>query len=141
MSAINPASFVTPPTAGLPGPGGMGNLLYSQDAPHPDRRHQHDGRAYAGPRDGVDAGRDGMPNPVGMLRTAFTDSYQPFAQSSRQTDAGQSDPFGPYSPTSHAPMETGFFDYPAGSAGSNSARMHPAQGEWVGRFQGLSLNS
>ncbi|KAJ5934238.1 hypothetical protein N7466_003785 [Penicillium verhagenii] len=135
MSAINPASFVTPPTAGLPGPSPMANPLYSQDASHGDRRHQHE-RPYGG-RD-ADAGRE-MANPVGMLRNAFTDTYQPFIQSSRQVDAGQSDPFAPYSPTSYGPLETGFSDYPSGNAPNN--RMHPAQSEWVGRFQGLSLNS
>lgn len=135
MSAINPASFVTPPTAGLPGPSGMTNPLYSQDAPHGDRRHQHE-RPYGG-RD-ADAGQE-MANPMGMLRTAFTDTYQPFAQSARQVDAGQPDPFAPYSPTSYGTLETGFSDYPAGS--EPSSRMHPAQGEWASRFQGLSLNS
>lgn len=128
MSAINPASFVTPPSAGLP-PSGMSNPLYSQET---DRRH--DGRY------GRDGDREGMPNPMGMLRTAFTDSYQPFAQS-RQQDAGQPDAFAPYSPTSYGPLETGFRDYNAGGAGNGAARMHPAQGDWAGRFQGLSLNS
>ncbi|KAJ5803478.1 uncharacterized protein N7503_005928 [Penicillium pulvis] len=134
MSAINPASFVTPPTAGLTGPSGMANPLYSQDAPHGERRHQQE-RPYGG-RD--DSGRE-MANPVGMLRTAFTDTYQPFSQSSRQVDAGQPDPFAPYSPTSYGALETGFSDYPSG--GAPSTRMHPAQGEWASRFQGLSLNS
>ncbi|KAJ5654552.1 hypothetical protein N7490_001555 [Penicillium lividum] len=135
MSAINPASFVTPPSAGLPGsgPSGMSNPLFSQDAPQGDRRHHE--RPYG--RD-AEAGRD-VANPVGMLRTAFTDTYQPFVQSSRQADAGQPDPFAPYSPTSFGPLETGFSDYPSGN--TPSTRMHPAQGEWVGRFQGLSLNS
>lgn len=130
MSAINPASFVTPPGAGIPG--GIGNPLHSQDT---DRRHPHESRAYGG-RD-LDVGREGMPN---MLRTAFTDTYQPFVQASRQTD--QPDPFGPYSPGSYGPLETGLSDYnAAGAAANGAARMHPPQGEWVGRFQGLSLNS
>ncbi|KAJ5403535.1 PSP1 C-terminal [Penicillium cosmopolitanum] len=132
MSAINPASFVTPPSAGLPGPGSMSNPLYSQDQQHPDRRHQHEGSAYGG-RDPIDAGRENMPNPVGALRTAFTDSYQPFAQPTRQIDTAQGDPFGP--------MDPGFADYPSGGAGNAAARMHPAQTEWTSRFQGLSLNS
>jgi hypothetical protein len=130
MSAINPASFVTPPTAGLQGTGAMSNPLYSQDAPS-ERRHQHDGRSYG--RDGADAGHDGVINP-GMLRAPFTDSYQPFVQASRE-ETTQPDPFAPYSPTSY----TGF-DF-SGGANSNGARMHPTQNEWVGRFQGLSLNS
>lgn len=140
MSAINPASFVTPPSAGLPGPGGMSNPLYGQDPQHADRRHQHENRAYGG-REPIDTSRETMPNPVGALRTAFTDTYQPFAQPSRQIDTAQGDPFAPYSPTSFGPMDPGFPDYPAGGAGNPAARMHPAQNEWTGRFQGLSLNS
>lgn len=141
MSAINPASFVTPPGAGLQGSSGMANPLYSQDGPHADRRNQHEGRAYGGARDPAESGLDGIQNPVGMPRNVFTDSYQPFAQPSRQ-DPGHSDAFAPYSPTSYGPLETGFSDYAPDNSGSNgAARMHPAQGEWVGRFQGLSLNS
>ncbi|KAJ5084739.1 hypothetical protein NUU61_009318 [Penicillium alfredii] len=140
MSAINPASFVTPPGPGLQGPGAMPNPLYGPDT-NTDRRHQHDGRAYGGSREAVDATRDGIPNPA-MLRTAFADSYQPFAQPPRQHDEIQADPFGPYSPSSYGPLDSGYADYQASSAGSSgAARMHPAQGEWVGRFQGLSLNS
>lgn len=140
MSAINPASFVTPPTAGLQGPAAaLSNPLFSQDA-HPDRRHQHDGRAYPGARE--DVGREGMANPVGMLRSPYADTYSAFSQPSRQADAPAADPFGPYSPTSFGPLETGFSDYTVGGMGSNGAsRMPPAQSEWVSRFQGLSLNS
>ncbi|KAJ6129950.1 hypothetical protein N7512_002730 [Penicillium capsulatum] len=141
MSAINPASFVTPTTAGLQGPSGMANPLYSQDASHGDRRPPHDARVYGGARESMESGLEGVQNPVGMLRNVFSDSYQPFAQPSRQ-DPGQSDPFAPYSPTSYGPMETGFPDYASDNSNSNtSARMHQPQGEWVGRFQGLSLNS
>ncbi|KAJ5601007.1 hypothetical protein N7510_010541 [Penicillium lagena] len=142
MSAINPASFVTPPSAGLQGPpSGISNPLYGQDGPHTDRRHQHDGRAYAGARADVDPGREGIPNPM-LLRTNYPESYQPFAQPSHQAE-GQSDPFSTYSPTSFGPLDTaGYADFSPSGAGSNGAsRMHPAQGEWVNRFQGLSLNS
>ncbi|OQD84234.1 hypothetical protein PENANT_c013G10324 [Penicillium antarcticum] len=138
MSAINPASFVTPPTPGLPGPGPgqMPNPLYNQETP--DHRQQHDGRQY-GAREPVDVARD-IQNPVGLMRTAYGDSYQPFNQPSRQQDSSQSDPFAPYSPGGYG--LDGAFDYGAAGAVSNSAtRMHPGQGEWVGRFQGLSLNS
>lgn len=135
MSAINPASFVTPPTAGLPGPAGMNNPLYSQETQN-DRRHQHEVRPYGGVRE-TESGRDLIPNPVGVLRNAFTESYQPFVQPQR-SDV-QPDAFAPYSPTNYGPLETGFSDYPAGSNGA--PRMHPAQGEWMARFQGLSLNS
>ncbi|KAJ6144294.1 hypothetical protein N7470_008189 [Penicillium chermesinum] len=121
MSAINPASFVTPPR--------LGSLN--------ERRHPHEGRPYGATRD-TDPGREPISSPVGMLRTAFTESYQPFAQPQRHVEV-QPDPFAPYSPTSYGPLETGFSDYPANSNGP--PRMHPAQGEWVTRFQGLSLNS
>jgi hypothetical protein len=138
MSAINPASFVTPPTAGLQGsPTAMGGALYGQDA---DRRHQHDARPYPGARE--DVGREGMANPVGMLRSAYPDTYPAFSQTSRQTDVPATDPFGPYSPGGFGTLDQGFPDYHVGGVGSNSAaRMVPGQGEWVGRFQGLSLNS
>lgn len=137
MSAINPASFVTPPTAGLQGPAAI-NPLYNQDA-HSDRRHQHDGRAYPGAREDV---RDNMANPVSMLRPSYADTYSAFAQPSRQADAPTVDPFGPYSPTSFGPLDAGLSDYPVGAVGAAGAtRMPAAQGEFFSRFQGLSLNS
>jgi hypothetical protein len=138
MSAINPASFVTPPTAGLQGsPTAVGGALYGQDA---DSRHQHAARPYPGARE--DVGREGMANPVGMLRSAYPDTYPAFSQQSRQTDVPATDPFGPYSPGGFGTLDQGFPDYHVGGVGSNSAaRMVPGQGEWVGRFQGLSLNS
>lgn len=141
MSAINPASFVTPPTAGLQGtPTSMANPLYGQDAAHADRRQQQDGRAYPGTRD--DVGREAMANPVGVLRSAYADAYPSFAPPSRHVDGAAADPFGPYSPTSFGALETGFSAYQVGDMGSNSAaRIPSAQGEWAGRFQGLSLNS
>ncbi|KAJ5326597.1 PSP1 C-terminal [Penicillium brevicompactum] len=134
MSAINPASFVTPPTAGLPGPGGVSNPLYNQDT---ERRH-HETRPYGGSRDGIDAGRD-LTNPVGMLRTTYGDAYQPFGQPARQTEGTQPDVFGGQSPSNFGPGES--FEYPSGIGSNGAARMHQAQGEWFSRFQGLSLNS
>lgn len=137
MSAINPASFVTPQSTGLQGPPTL-NPLYTQDA-HPDRRHQHDGRAYPVAREDV---REGMANPVGMLRSSYADTYSALAKSSRQADTSTADPFGPYSPTSFGPLETGFPEYAVGAVGAAGAtRMPPAQGEFLSRFQGLSLNS
>ncbi|KAJ5964256.1 uncharacterized protein N7479_004132 [Penicillium vulpinum] len=135
MSAINPASFVTPPTAGLSGPGPMPNPLYGQE----DRRHQLENRSYGGARDPIDSGRE-MPNPVGMLRTSYGESYQPFSQPSRHSDGPPSDIFAQQAPSSFGPADS--FEYPGNVGGSNgSSRMHPAQGEWINRFQGLSLNS
>ncbi|KAJ6156818.1 PSP1 C-terminal [Penicillium chrysogenum] len=136
MSAINPASFVTPPTTGLSGPGTMPNPLYGQDA---DRRHQLENRSYGGARDAVDTGRE-MPNPVGMLRTSYGESYQPFSQPSRHSEGpAHSDVFAPQA-SSFGPADS--FEYPGNIGASNSSsRVHPAQGEWLNRFQGLSLNS
>ncbi|THC90407.1 hypothetical protein EYZ11_010126 [Aspergillus tanneri] len=47
MSAINPASFVTPPSAGLQSPNPLG---YNQET-QIDRPHQHESRAYGPTRD------------------------------------------------------------------------------------------
>ncbi|KAJ5206823.1 hypothetical protein N7491_002544 [Penicillium cf. griseofulvum] len=131
MSAINPASFVTPPTAGLSGPATMPNPLYGQEA---DRRHQLESRSYGGARDAVDPGRE-MSNPVGVLRTSYGESYQPLSQPPRHTEGPHSDVFTPQVPSSFGPADS--FEYPS----NGSSRMHPAQSEWINRFQGLSLNS
>ncbi|PYH44317.1 PSP1 family protein [Aspergillus saccharolyticus JOP 1030-1] len=139
MSAINPASFVTPPSAGLQAPN---PLAYNHDA-QVDRSHQHDGRLYSPARDGHDAGRDGQ---LGVLRSAYAEPYQSFGPSSRAAESGlgglaSADPFSPYSPSGYTPLDSGYVDYAAGSgASAGSARMHP-QNEWTSRFQGLSLNS
>ena len=140
MSAINPASFITPPTAGLQPSNGM----YSQDTPTADRRH-HDNRSYGNGRDATDPGREGINSPVGSIRNAFPDAYQQFGQASRQPDLGptrfapspQPDPFAPYSSNTYGRFDSGYLD--AGLPGTS--RVHPAQGEWVNRFQGLSLGS
>ncbi|CAG8239853.1 unnamed protein product [Penicillium salamii] len=133
MSAINPASFVTPPNPGLPGPGAITNPLYGVDT---ERRH-HEARSYGGSRDAIDTGRD---VPAGMLRTAYGDTYRTFPPP-QQTDVSHSDIFGSPGTANFAPAES--IDYPTsiGSTGSGAARMHQAQGEWLTRFPGLSLNS
>ncbi|TQB67576.1 hypothetical protein MPDQ_005194 [Monascus purpureus] len=141
MSAINPASFITPPTAGIQPSSGM----YGQDV-QADRRH-HDNRAYGGGRDAMDPGRDGVASPLGSVRGVFADSYQPFGQTSRHPDLGligfasspqpQSDPFAPYSPNLYGRFDPAYLD--AGIPGSS--RVLPGQGDWVNRFQGLSLGS
>lgn len=131
MSAINPASFATPPGVGLPSSGAMSNPLY-QEA-QPDRRHQHDARPYGNGRDLANE----------MLRNPYADNYQSFGQAPRHPEAGlggfgmqsQPDPISAYGPTAYGPMETGFVDYAA------SPRMPPAAGDWTSRFQGLSLGS
>lgn len=144
MSAINPASFVTPPGAGLQPSGSLG---YGQEAGPSDRRH-HD-RAFGGSRESVETGRDYVTNP--MLRNAYADSnYPAFAQAPRHAAEpgpsgfsglpGQPDPFAAYAPPPPPPgaygsMETGYTDY------ANSPRIPPVPSDWVNRFQGLSLGS
>ena len=145
MSAINPASFVTPPSAGLQTSGSLG---YGQEAAAPSDRRHHD-RAFGGTREGIETSRDFATNP--MLRNAYTDNYPAFAQTQapRHAEAGpsgfgglpgQPDPFGAYAPPppphgAYGAMETGYMDY------ANSPRIPPVPSDWVNRFQGLSLGS
>ncbi|PYH96346.1 hypothetical protein BO71DRAFT_417818 [Aspergillus ellipticus CBS 707.79] len=135
MSAINPASFVTPPSAGLPVPN---PLTYSHDA-QADR--PLDSRVYGHTRDGMEGGRDAAAN--GMLRNTYAEPYQSFSQPSRQPEPGlgglaSADPFSPY----YGPLDSGYVDYAAGAGTSGGpSRIHPAPNEWMSRFQGLSLNS
>lgn len=157
MSAINPASFVTPPTAGLQPTTSVGNPLgYSQDGPH-ERRHHHDHRSYALPqassgnvRDSLDGNRE-VPSSMGVgIRNSYADAYQSFGQNPRQLEAGLSgfdpavqapnDPFTTYSQSAFG--APGLMDYAPGNniAPSAMQRAHP-QSEWVSRFQGLSLGS
>lgn len=147
MSAINPASFVTP-TAGLQPPG-VGPIGYTQE-PSTDRRH-HESRNYgvsplsqAPPnlREALERGDFGGGNAV--LRNTYIDPYQGLGSGARQHDTAfghgspSHDPFSPISSNGY-----GFLD-PTGSdylrAASNQRTEHP-QADWVGGFQGLSLNS
>lgn len=121
MSAINPASFVTAPTPGMQ----LTSLGYGTD-------NARD-RPYGNARDAPDH----------MLRQPYPDPYPAFGQAARQLDglgfpAGmQQDPFAAYSP-GYGPMESPYADY-TGGAGAGP-RGHPG-GDWLGRFQGLSLGS
>ncbi|KAL2868845.1 ribosomal L15-domain-containing protein [Aspergillus lucknowensis] len=132
MSAINPASFVTPPTAGLSSPNPLG---YGQDT-QGDRSHQRDPRAYGQSRDGLDAGRDGTGSQMGLLRSRYGDSYQQFGHP-RQPEAGLGglgsiDPFASYSSNTYGQLEPGYTDYTASPGGSNGPPgMNTAPGEWV----------
>ncbi|KAI9367352.1 PSP1 C-terminal conserved region-domain-containing protein [Aspergillus egyptiacus] len=140
MSAINPASFVTPPSAGLQSPNPLG---YAQDT-QGDRTHQRDASAYGHLRDGLDAGRDGVGNQMGILRSGYgVEQFQPFGQTPRQTDSTFIDPFASYAQSAYGALDSGLADYTATSGGNNNghSRLHPAPAEWVNHFQGLSLNS
>lgn len=154
MSAINPASFVTP-TAGLQPPGaGPAGLGYGPEA---DRRRQ--GYGAPGPSPGkfaeaAEAGRE--IGQSGGLRSPYADPYQAFGQPGRQSGLGltgfasglqpQADPFSSYPSGNYPVMESGIGDYGAQNAvGAGGLRQtnptHPAHGDWVHNFQGLSLNS
>lgn len=151
MSAINPASFVTPPSAGLQPSGSLG---YGQEASAPSDRRHHDRGGFGGgaAREGMETGRDYVTNP--MLRNAYPENYPGFAQAPRHTEAGpggfggglpgQADPFAAYAaagappvppPGAFGAMETGYMDY------ANSPRIPAVPSDWVNRFQGLSLGS
>ncbi|KAL4973494.1 PSP1 C-terminal conserved region-domain-containing protein [Aspergillus desertorum] len=139
MSAINPASFVTPPSAGLHSPNPLG---FGQDTPG-DRAHQRDSRGFGHSRDALDVGRESVS--VGLLRSGYGDTYQQFAHTSHQHEAGlgglaAADPFTSYQPGGYGSLE--YADYTATSRGNaGPSSMQPAPGEWMNRFQGLSLNS
>lgn len=151
MSAINPASFVTPST-GLPPPAPSGNpLAYGQD--HSDRRHLHDPRPYNGPP--ISAGTSVIRDPLDpqILRNNYLDPYQPFGNVLRQPadsalgafghPAPQHDPFSSYPSAGYGTADGGFADYSTipNAISSPGQRGNQAQGEWINRFQGLSLGS
>ncbi|KAL4942435.1 hypothetical protein BDV06DRAFT_222200 [Aspergillus oleicola] len=124
MSAINPASFVTPPTAGLQSPNPLG---YGQDG---DRSHQRDGRGFGHSRDGLDVGRDGVGSQMNLLRSGYGEPYQQF-HTPRQPEAGLGglgsvDPFTTYPQGGYGPLDSGYSDYTA-TSGANpaSSRMQP----------------
>ncbi|KAE8352937.1 hypothetical protein BDV28DRAFT_118228 [Aspergillus coremiiformis] len=139
MSAINPASFVTPPAAGLQPPNPLGYNSETQA----DRSHHPENRPYSHARDGVD--RETVVNPMGMLRNAYTDSYQPFGQGPHQQESGlgalaTGDPFSPYPPT-YGGLESSYVDYATSPGTTAGPRIHQSPADWTGRFQGLSLGS
>jgi hypothetical protein len=142
MSAINPASFVTPPSAGLQ----HSNTLYNQES-QADRSHQHDNAPYSHARDTAESGREAVGNPLGLVRNTYPDSFQSFGQGSRMPESGlgglaSADPFAPYSPHSFGGLDSSYADYATSPGGSSGPpRMHPGPGDWVNRFQGLSLGS
>lgn len=162
MSAINPASFVTP-TAGLQPPNGAGPgaLGYGRESPSERRRH-HEYKPYglsqaqtspAGFGDSFDTNRDIGASQVGGLRSPYMDPYQSFGPAIRQPGMGlsgfpqglqpQADPFSTYPPTSYGMLDPGLSDYAvaAGPGGQTVRRAHPANGDWMNNLQGLSLGS
>jgi hypothetical protein len=146
MSAINPASFVTP-SAGLPPPGVNSSGFGPESTP--DRRHQPDNRGYngsGGSRDPLDP-RDTATNPVNVLHNAYMDPYPAFGPAGRQQEMGFSpgvppnDPFSSYPTNGYGLMDSAGAEFTGSAASNNGQRINPTQGEWVNRFQGLSLGS
>ncbi|OJD17820.1 hypothetical protein AJ78_02119 [Emergomyces pasteurianus Ep9510] len=150
MSAINPASFVTP-TSGLHPAGGMG---FGQES-HSDRRRAHDfkpftpsvGQGVASAGGLSDVARD----TAGNIRSQYTDPYQAFA-AGRQYDLGapgfsqgvqpQTDPFSSFQPSSYGMGDPNLPDFHnAAGLGPADRQAHPTHGDWMNRFQGLSLGS
>ncbi|OKL59546.1 hypothetical protein UA08_05360 [Talaromyces atroroseus] len=150
MSAINPASFVTPST-GLQPPS-AGALGYAQETAS-DRRHPHQSRNYNAPhlsptppnlRDSLERGEFGG-NTSSMLRNSYMDPYQALGSSVRQHEtafahgAASHDPFAPPALNGYNFLEPSGSDYVRTT--SQSQRSDPVQADWLGNFQGLSLNS
>jgi hypothetical protein len=142
MSAINPASFVTP-SVGLPAPGANTPSFGPESTA--DRRHLPENRGYNGsgsPRDPLDH-RD----TTTTLRNAYMDPYQAFGPAGRQQEMGfghgvpPTDPFSSYPSNGYGLMDTAGAEFAGSATASNGQRINPTQGEWVNRFQGLSLGS
>ncbi|KKZ62297.1 hypothetical protein EMCG_03269 [[Emmonsia] crescens] len=151
MSAINPASFVTP-TAGLQPPSGIG---FSQEG-HPDRRRPHEFKPFTPGvgQGGASAGGfadAAARDPTGNLRSQYMDPYQAFT-AGRQHDLGvpgfsqgvqpQTDPFSSFQPSSYGAGDPNLPDFNnAAGLGAAGRQAHPTHGDWMNRFQGLSLGS
>lgn len=155
MSAINPASFVTP-TAGLPAPGSLGpssSLGFGQDT-HPDRRRQQEYKQFSsGVSQGLSPGvfteplNREAPGHGGPMRSPYSEHYNTLANVPRQPEAGynnypltmqpQSDAFNTFSAGYGVPDPNaqGFATTPGIRRGP------PGQDDWMNRFQGLSLGS
>ncbi|KAM5465596.1 hypothetical protein MauCBS54593_006371 [Microsporum audouinii] len=147
MSAINPASFVTP-SPGLPAPVPNAGLMgYGQDA-HADRRRQPDFGQYSGINQGISgpysdpANRDSVQS---GMRPPYLDPYHTFGVA-RQPDTGfgagiqpQTDPFSSYPQPSYGMMDPNAAEFGRLNVGGH--RAHPAQNEWTNQFHSLSLNS
>ncbi|EEH18958.2 hypothetical protein PABG_01277 [Paracoccidioides brasiliensis Pb03] len=147
MSAINPASFVTP-TAGLTSAMGFGQEN------HPDRRRPHDFKPFTpGAGQGVTGGyADAAARDItGTARSTYRDPYQAFA-AGRQAELGlssfsqvlqpQTDPFSSIPSTNYGTGDPNLGDFnSAAGLGPAGRQTHPTQGDWTNRFQGLSLGS
>lgn len=161
MSAINPASFVTPsPGLSAPEPAG---LSYNQaDRRHHDpARHAHDNRAYNAIPPGSGNLRDAVERAelnnvhAGMVRNAYMDQYhQAFASAPRHHESGvghtmaaSNDPFSAYPSSTYDLLDASTPDFvrdagiPPHHGHHHQQMHHHPRGDWVETFQGLSLGS
>lgn len=156
MSAINPASFMTP-TAGLQLPSGIGpGALSAQRDSSGDRRYDYKQQTFGvssshralqgGFVQTSDRVRDnGTPHNT-MIHNPFAPAFQPASQ---QLARGTPVTMGEYpqgfaqqypSVPSFSQVNYGYI--PATQPkGHDSRRAHPLNNEWINTFQGLSLGS
>ncbi|KAI9718218.1 MAG: hypothetical protein M1812_004208 [Candelaria pacifica] len=159
MSAINPASFMTP-TAGLQLPSGIGPgaLSVRRDSPI-DRRQHYDQQPYGGLRSQrsyqgtfvqpTEHGRDSSTPHNNTFHNPYAAPFQPASQLSRGTPVTMgeySQPFPQQFAThqSFNPLSYGYREQflPAAQPnGHDPRRAHPTGTEWMNTFQGLSLGS
>ncbi|KAI9697261.1 MAG: hypothetical protein M1836_004825 [Candelina mexicana] len=159
MSAINPASFMTP-TAGLQLPSGIGPgaLGLRRDSPI-DRRQHYDQQTYGGLRlqrsyqggfnQPTDRGRDSSTSHTSSLHNPFAPPFQPASQLSRGTPVTMGEyaqafppqfaPLQSFSPLSYGYREQ--FVPATQSNGHDPRRAHPMGTELMNTFHGLSLGS
>lgn len=160
MSAINPASFVTP-AAGLQPPSaiGPGSLGAGRDSPS-ERRRQAEyksqvlGQPQTSPSafgDPADNSRDFISGQIQGLRSPYINPYQSFGPGLRHSGLGltsygqamqpPNDAFSSYAPSAYPIIDNGLAEYntspvPGVHAGR---RGHLSNTEWISGFHGLSL--
>lgn len=155
MSAINPASFVTP-SAGLQPPNviGPGSIGAERDSPS-ERRRQAEYKSYGvgQPQTSPSSFGDSADAQFQGLRSPFANPYPNFGPGMRHPGLGlagfnpglqsPNDPFSTYTPSAYSIMEPGLQDYNTSpsSGVDDPRRVHPTNPDWTGNFQGLSLGS
>ncbi len=159
MSAINPASFMTP-TAGLQLPSGIGPgaLNARRDSPV-DPRQNYDQVPYGGLRSQrsyqggftqpTEHGRENGTPHNNTFHNPFAPPFQPASQLSRGTPVTigeyaqafpqQFAPLQAFNPLSYGYREQ-YIQTPQPN-GHDPRRPHPMSNEWMNNFQGLSLGS
>lgn len=156
MSAINPASFVTP-TASLGIPPAYGNAAYNmgRDSPGTRRRHFGPGIQQQSPAiydETIDPERSAANLQTTSLRSPYFNPYQSFGAGMPQAGLGVPsymssmqgplDPFSPYFAPAYmlnpaAPSFASSHNTDSRNRPSNQA----SNADWATKFQGLSLGS